>query len=329
MTLRGGDEPTTLPPEDAFNALGNESRIGILRILGEADEPLPFTELRKRLGIERGGEFNYHLEKLVGHFVEKTEDGYALQTPGERVLQAVQSGAVTEDPGIETTRLDQACYHCGAPVVMMSGSNLSVFCINCTANYEIPVRDASETSALDDDTEEIGLLGGFELPPAGIQGRSGIELLRAGTTWATMEQLLSRADICPRCSAKIDASIQVCETHDPDDGACDECGNRHAVMYVHECANCNYARMTQFGRILLAETALLNFFTSHDINPIAPDSPMAMRGPLNSYDEEVVSADPFSARFTFTVDDDSITLTVNEDLAVVDVSRRTSHVPGR
>jgi len=38
------------------------------------------------------------------------------------------------------------------------------------------------------------------------------------------------------------------------------------------------------------------------------------------YEETVVSREPFEARFTFTVDGDAITLTVGDDLSVVDVS---------
>lgn len=39
------------------------------------------------------------------------------------------------------------------------------------------------------------------------------------------------------------------------------------------------------------------------------------------YDEEVVSTDPFGTRPTFTVDGDSLTVTINDDLSVVEVTR--------
>ena len=44
-------EPTTLSPDAAFERLGNEARIKILRTLGEADGPLSFTEVRDRVAI--------------------------------------------------------------------------------------------------------------------------------------------------------------------------------------------------------------------------------------------------------------------------------------
>ncbi|MFB6206666.1 MAG: ArsR/SmtB family transcription factor, partial [Haloglomus sp.] len=89
-------EPTALSPDEAFGVLGNETRIQILQTLGEADGPLSFTELRDRVGIRQGSQFNYHLDKLVGHFVRKTDDGYELRLAGRRVIYAVLSEAVTE-----------------------------------------------------------------------------------------------------------------------------------------------------------------------------------------------------------------------------------------
>jgi hypothetical protein len=38
-------------------------------------------------------------------------------------------------------------------------------------------------------------------------------------------------------------------------------------------------------------------------------------------EEDVISVDPFEARFTFTIDGDAITLTVDEDLTVTAVHR--------
>ena len=43
-----------------------------------------------------------------------------------------------------------------------------------------------------------------------------------------------------------------------------------------------------------------------------------------NYDEEVRSVDPFEARFTFTAGDEALTLTVDDDLSVVDAIRRAS-----
>ncbi len=106
----------TLGPEDAFGALGNETRMTTLRVLADADGPLPFSELRDRVGMPDSGQFNYHLDKLVGHFLARTDAGYGLRRAGDRVVEAVLSGAVTEAPTLELTDVDEQCFRCDGGV---------------------------------------------------------------------------------------------------------------------------------------------------------------------------------------------------------------------
>jgi hypothetical protein len=73
---------------EAFATLGNETRLSILLALWEAYEPfvatnaVAFSELRERVGMRDSGQFNYHLDKLRGHFVRKTDAGYELRRAG-------------------------------------------------------------------------------------------------------------------------------------------------------------------------------------------------------------------------------------------------------
>lgn len=75
-------------PTDALAMLGHETRIAILRVLAEADEPLPFSELRQRAGVEDAGRFNYHLSELREYFVREEGGGYTLRHAGSRVVAA-------------------------------------------------------------------------------------------------------------------------------------------------------------------------------------------------------------------------------------------------
>jgi hypothetical protein len=118
MSTGTDERDTPLAPDEAFAALGNETRMEILRTLGDADEPLTFSELRDRVGMADSGQFNYHLGKLGEHFVGGTEDGYRLQRAGKRVVEAVLSGAVTGAPVVEPTETDDACLYCGAPTTV-------------------------------------------------------------------------------------------------------------------------------------------------------------------------------------------------------------------
>ena len=49
-------------PEEAFAALTDETRLEILQELWESDiQTVPFSELRRAVGIRDPGQFNYHL----------------------------------------------------------------------------------------------------------------------------------------------------------------------------------------------------------------------------------------------------------------------------
>lgn len=76
---------------DTFTLLSDETRVRIVLALDEApdDRPLRFSELRSAVGVRDGGRFNYHLDRLCGRLVEKTDDGYALSREGERVAAIV------------------------------------------------------------------------------------------------------------------------------------------------------------------------------------------------------------------------------------------------
>ena len=64
---------TTDETEEAFTALSDATRIGILRTLWDAeDHEATFTELREAVGMRDSGQFNYHLDKLTGRFVTTT-----------------------------------------------------------------------------------------------------------------------------------------------------------------------------------------------------------------------------------------------------------------
>lgn len=75
-------------PTDALAVLGDETRVAILRALAAAEEPLPFTELRERAGVDDPGRFNYHLSTLREYFVREIDGGYALGEAGSRVVTA-------------------------------------------------------------------------------------------------------------------------------------------------------------------------------------------------------------------------------------------------
>lgn len=72
-----------------FSMLADEIRVGILRELANATEPLAFADLCTRVGCEDSGRFNYHLSRLQTDLVETTPDGYVLTDVGERAAMTM------------------------------------------------------------------------------------------------------------------------------------------------------------------------------------------------------------------------------------------------
>ena len=307
-------EATPLSPDEAFSVLGDQARLGILRALAAADGPLAYAELYDAVEYDDSSNFSYHLDKLVGHFVRKTDDGYRLYDAGRRVVEAVVSGAVTDTPVVEPTETEKQCPFCGAPVAVgFQHGRVEQSCTECPGLLRFAGSDGRRFT-------EYGSLGFFLLPPAGVQGRSPQEMLEAAWTWRHADFLTDSAGVCSRCSARLETSVDVCENHDADAGVCDECERRYALMFDLYCPNCDYDPNSIAPGILLANTELLAFLTTRGINPFAPESLNRTSQAIAQYDEEVVSTEPFEARLTFTADGDSITLTLDEDLSIVEVT---------
>jgi hypothetical protein len=168
----------------------------------------------------------------------------------------------------------------------------------------------------------------MSLPPAGLRERTAAEVLGAAWAWSYLEFIARGAGLCPRCSAAIEQSVTACEDHDDTGGPCDSCGRNYAVHFHTHCTNCINRWHGIIPGILLSNTDLQAFLTAHGINLVAPDNVDRAIRTLGNYDEEVVSTDPFEARFTFTIDGDALTLTVDEGLSVVDATGHRASEPG-
>jgi len=308
-----------LAPDEAFALLGNETRIEILRALGEADGALAFSELFDRVEYDDPSNFNYHLKKLADHFVHETGGGYVLRQAGRRVIEAVLAEALADDAVVERTRVEWPCFLCGAPVeVSYRDDHVGLYCSACGGT-----RDATSPTA---DGRSVGsddVLGYLDLPPAGATDRTPADVLQAASVWTTTAAMALARGVCPRCSAAVECSVRACEDHDATDGRCEACGQRFAVAMHYRCTNCILVERSPFSMYLLDDADLIEFMVAHDVDLFTPNG-----FHMSALEETVLSTEPFEARFTFTVDGDSLTLTVDDDLSVVDVSRGGAPEPG-
>lgn len=315
----GAGQPAGMKPDEAFALLGNETRVEILRELAAADGPLSFTDLRDRVGIDRGRNFNYHLDRLLGHFVGADGDEYSLRPAGRRVVEAILSGTITDSPTLDRTEVDITCWYCGAPTVEMSYRNevVTLYCSECGGTYTDSSETFGSTTPADDDR-----LGAMTLPPAGIRTRSKRDIARAALNRYLLEMEALVADVCPRCSAPVEKHLVVCEDHGDAGGVCDLCDRRYAIAADVACTNCILRKPeTILALYLLGVSPVRVFLVEHGFDPVAP-SFERLFGTLVPYDENISGRVPLRAEIGFTIDDDTLTLTVDEGLNVVDVTER-------
>jgi hypothetical protein len=310
------DSDGVLTPDDAFAVLGDETRLAILRALGEADGPVAFSDLYDAVDVDDSGQFNYHLDRLVGHFVRKIDAGYHLREPGRQVVEAVLSGVVTDTPTFDRTRVDQTCEYCGSTVeAQWRAGNVELYCTGCAGRYGRR-HDAGDAGDADE-----GYLGRLTLPPAGVRGRDADEIVRTAWTWTNLEVLAFASGICPRCSATVEYDLSVCWEHETDEGLCQSCDRYHAITVGVSCTNCIYYGSGAAALALLSETAVLDFLTDHGLDPIAPGDITAVNSAHEDYEEAILETDPLEARLTLTVDGDRLALTVDDSLTVLETTR--------
>ncbi|WP_158058310.1 winged helix-turn-helix domain-containing protein [Halorussus halophilus] len=233
-----------LDPDDAFTLLADETRLRIVRALGDAAdpmgvEPIPFSELRRRAGIEESGRFNYHLGELVGHFVEQRDEGYRLRFPGVRVYQSMRAGTYTEDVTIPRFDLDAACHVCdGAMQGRYDNFIFKIDCPDCESDYYHR-----------------------HLPPSSLAPESKTETLRI-VDQRIRDHLSTLSNrICPYCAGQMPPHLfELDEDH--------RYGGEEVndVLALQTCDHCGAFNYTRVGAHLLFEPAVVSFCYERDVD---------------------------------------------------------------
>jgi uncharacterized Zn finger protein len=301
-----------LSPAEAFSILGNETRIGILQALWEADGPRTFAELRREVAPDDAGNFNYHLGKLTDHFVAGTDEGYELRLAGERVVRAVVAGTITDAPSLAPSTIDEQCAYCGSTVEMAyEGDTISVRCTDCGG---VVGREFPE-----------GAYMHYGFPPAGLEGRTREAAVDAAHVLYDSKIAPMMKGVCPECAGRTDLGFDVCEEHDPgESGLCPACDARYEVWSVYECEHCGYSRTSALWFAALNHPAVIAFYHDHGLEETIPfrkltdDNAALVRGVSGT----VVDTDPYRFRVTVPVGDERLVVGMDEHLDVVDVERQ-------
>ncbi|WP_423743754.1 helix-turn-helix domain-containing protein (plasmid) [Haladaptatus sp. SPP-AMP-3] len=270
-------------PEKAFSLLGNDTRIEIIQALWDADDPLSFSELHDRVGIRDSGQFNYHLNKLVGLFVRQTDEKYEPTYAGFRIMGAILSGTYTQRAEAETFALDTYCPDCGTELI---------------AEYEEEtVRVRCETCERNRST--------FGLPPGAFEGRNETELRQTFERWLLNVFSLMADGVCLNCSGKTVGSLVTESEYFADE---QEAG----IEFL--CERCGDYAAGNVGTYLLEHPAVVAFHYDHGID--LTDYPVWELEWPRPGNARIVSEDPLLVECVIELDGDELRLSVDGELTV-------------
>jgi ribosomal protein L37AE/L43A len=317
------ESQSDIAPEAVFELLGNEIRMGILRALWEAYDPLStenavsFSDLYEAVPVSDSGQFNYHLDKLRGRYVERTEGGYQFRPVGLRLVQSVIAGAGQEGT-FEPTDIAVDCRRCGGDTrLIYDGGRVYHVCTDCGGHFE-------------SDEYPEGTLWGKSLSPAGVANRSPEELFATLTflDWPISARLTG--NVCPRCSGVLEQSLAVCYDHEHgDEEPCPNCGYSEPIRAHWVCAACKHHATGSISGVVKNHPAVISFLYDHDVDFGYPYSTNEFDTVVENerlkaeltYGQDLVSTDPLRVRVTVEHDGDELVLVLDENLSVLDVTR--------
>jgi DNA-binding transcriptional ArsR family regulator len=204
-----GDEHGT-DPADAFGALSDPLRVDILQTLAahhretDGGESIGFAELRRAVDVRDSGRFRYHVERLRGRFVEKTDEGYHLTYAGVEVVAAILMGTYTEQVSRGPEDLDSVCFVCEeSAMATYENGHCLVTCANSHPLFQ------------------------WAIPPSAAADTTLPEIVDVAELLAYQAIERALAGICPRCYQHLETEVLVNETARPGFRAeCEACGMR-------------------------------------------------------------------------------------------------------
>lgn len=279
---------------DAFEILSNETRLAIIRTLGdeggpEGFETLTFSTLQERVGVEDSGGFSYHLDRLVGRFVERTASGYELTPPGIRVYQLIVSGQFAPSPDIPEMEIESECWRCGvSDVAWYEDHRFHVGCPECDHVF---VR--------------------YPLGPGAFDVERPETLVTAGSTRLQQDHTWMAKGGCPYCAGSVERSVT------PDSRGLENPDSTTGEATAHfTCSSCHWYLHADISIPIQYQPPSVSFCYEHGRNPYDVH-PWDL---VCDMDEEVLSTDPCEAAVTLAIDDDERRIVVDESFDVVEVT---------
>ena len=290
------DATATLDADDAFAALGDETRLRTVRELAAAERPLGFTELFERVvddPSKPSAGFAYHLRTLNGRYVDTDDDGnYRLTFAGRQAARAIAAGVYTERVDREPEGIEGDCPVCGAAALeaRVADNHVAVACVDCG-------------------TELLAL----PFPPSGVRGRDTAEALDAFDAYhrARLRQLGD--GVCPDCAGRAHGRIAFVEPT----GLPDVADGESRPVVAGACGECDFSVRVPVSVALADHPTVVAFLADHGVD--ARERPLWNLGP--EWSEAVLSTDPPAVRVSVTLDGESLRLLVGNGPTVVTADR--------
>lgn len=333
MPPGGPDQPTTygsLTPEAALKLVGHDLRAEILWTLSEAREvgggpsALTFAELRARVverrreakqRARRDGEdyagdvdvdsskFNYHLQELVGHFVERRDDGaesqlveemvgehgpgYALRPEGTILTRTIRSLTFAGEATLDPFAVGLDCYYCGSDVEAAYGNGIfKVQCPGCEYLYD------------------------YNLTPPGVIADDEAAVLSRVARYNRHVRYAFADGVCPYCAHDVPAKMRTAtETGYPR-------SDRRKVIVTRQCDHCGNMDNLTVGELLLRDPELVSFCHQRGLD-VANTPIWDLEFAATDRYVTVHSESPWELTLTISLAGDTLELSVDESLEVV------------
>jgi hypothetical protein len=310
---RGGDEGRTSVAADTFSLLANEHRMSIVRALaapGEdghdpagltdrqvyiADTVGPpsksYSELKAATDIRDNGQFNYHLNELLGTFVRKDDDRYRLTWLGLLANHMAATKLETDDVG-RSFDADADCLACGATLraVYTDEQFFELTCPDCGTSYEQ-----------------------MHVAARGVESHTDTGLLGAVASRAYHERGIFATGVCPRCSGPVEHRVVL----PPDD---EHARTVPQPLVYCRCTACHAPDFPTVGGLLLAHPAVVGFYHDHGVD-LRRTRPWTLSFAASWAAVTVESSDPVRLSVRARCDGETLTVTVDETATVRDIRR--------
>lgn len=307
-----------LSMDGAFAILGNETRLNIIRVLWEAsalrkydeiddsDLTISFSELRHAVGIRDNGQFNYHLSKLVPHFVRHTDEGYRLSSPGKKIARTIIATS-SEQPDV-SNELQTACPLCGASItVAYEDQWLRFTCTDCNGIFGDAAPD--------------GTIYYAAFPAAGLTDWTLDKALTVGLYRCMIDLVYMMRGICRECASPIMSSISICKNHDVDGRqSCDVCGTAFMAWAELRCGTCQFAKRLPVELCVMGLTPVIGILYKGGFDVLSP-SFQELTEVIQTQFQTSVTRDPLRVRITIKDETDELTITFDDEMTLVDITR--------